>query len=123
MNLEEGVSRNTRSHIFIHIFLPYICILEWLYVEGTLELRLDSLSTSRRHSANADVIADVKSKIIVSRRHFFVDVIFSATSQKFKTIKIKPEKIPLYTQTNTCFLHISRNFKDIFRCICFTLYL
>ena len=41
MNLEEGVSRNTTSHIFIHIFLPYICILEWLYVEGTLELRLD----------------------------------------------------------------------------------
>ena len=71
MNLEEGVSRNTRRHIFIHIFLPYICILEWLSVEGTLELRLDSLSNSRRHSANADVIADVKSKIIVSRRHFF----------------------------------------------------
>ena len=40
---------------------------------------LNSLSNSRRHSANADVIADVKSKIIVSRRHFFADVIFSAT--------------------------------------------
>ena len=39
----------------------------------------DSLSNSRRHSANADVIADVKSKIIVSRRHFFADVIFSAS--------------------------------------------
>ena len=82
-----------------------------------------SLSNSRRQSANVDVIADVKSKIIVLRRHFFADLIFSATSQKFKTIKIKPEKIPLYTQTNTCLLHISRNFKDIFKYICFMLYL
>ena len=40
-----------------------------------------SLSNSRRHSANADVIVDVKSKIIVSRRHFFSGVIFSATSK------------------------------------------
>ena len=40
-----------------------------------------SIFNSRRHSANADVIADVKSKIIVSRRHFFADVIFSATSK------------------------------------------
>ena len=121
MNLEEGVSRNTRSHIFIHIFLPYICILEWLYVEGTLELRLDSLSTSRWHSANADVIADVKSKIIVSRRHFFADVIFSATSRKFRTIKIKSEKTPLYTQTNTCiFQGILRIFSNVYalRFIC-----
>ena len=38
-----------------------------------------SLSNSRRHSANADVIAEVKSKIIVSRRRFFADVIFSAS--------------------------------------------
>ena len=40
-----------------------------------------SLSNSRQHLANADVIADVKSKIIVSRRHFFAKVIFSATSK------------------------------------------
>ena len=66
-----------------------------------------SLSNSRWHSANADVIADVKSKIIVSRWHFFADVIFFATSkvQSYQN---------LYTQTNTCSLHISRNFKDIF---------
>ena len=31
------------------------------------------------HSANADMIADVKSKIIVSHRHFFADVIYSTT--------------------------------------------
>ena len=40
--------------------------------------------------------------------------------QKFKTIKIKREK-NLYTQANTCLLHISRNFKDIFKYIWFTL--
>ena len=40
-----------------------------------------SLSNLRRYSANADVIADMKSKIIVSRRHFFADVIFSPTSK------------------------------------------
>ena len=34
-----------------------------------------SLSKSRRHLANTDAIADVKSKFIVSRRHFFADVI------------------------------------------------
>ena len=38
-----------------------------------------SLSNSRRHSINADIIPDVKSKFIVLRRYFFVDVIFSAT--------------------------------------------
>ena len=38
-----------------------------------------SLSNSCRHLANADAITNVKSKIIVSRRHFFVDVIYSAT--------------------------------------------
>ena len=40
-----------------------------------------SLSNSRLHSANADVIADMKSKITVSCRHIFVDVVFSATSK------------------------------------------
>ena len=40
-----------------------------------------SLANSRHHSINADVIAEVKTKIIVSRGHFFTDVIFSATSK------------------------------------------
>ena len=40
-----------------------------------------SLSNSRLHSANADMIADMKSKITVSCRHIFVDVVFSATSK------------------------------------------
>ena len=39
---------------------------------------------------------------------------FNRPLQKFKTIKIKPEKNP-YTQANTCLLHVSRNFKDIFK--------
>ena len=51
-----------------------------------------SLSNSRRHSANADAIADVKSKIIVSRRP-------------------------------TSFILPLKNCKDIFKYICFTLYL
>ena len=75
-----------------------------------------SLSNSSQHSANADVIAYMKSKILVSRQHFFSDVIFSATS------KVQNYQNP-YAQTNTCSLHISRNFKDIFKYICFTLYL
>ena len=42
--------------------------------------------------------------------------------RKFRTIKIKLEKSP-YTQINASLLHISRNFEDIFKYICFTLYL
>ena len=42
---------------------------------------------------NADVIADVKSKITVSRRHFLANVIFLPL-QKFKTIKSKPVENP-----------------------------
>ena len=38
-----------------------------------------SLSDSCRDLANADAIADKKSKIIVSQWYFFVDVIYSAT--------------------------------------------
>ena len=75
-----------------------------------------SLSNSCQHLANADMITNMKSKIIVSHQHFFADVIFSATS------KVQNYQNP-YTQTNTCSLHISRNFKDIFKYICFTLYL
>ena len=40
-----------------------------------------SLSNSHWHLANADVIANEKSKTIVSCHHFFADVIFSATSK------------------------------------------
>ena len=96
-----GPAVNTRYFQVLFIFICYI-----------------SLSNSR--STNADMIADLKSKIIVFHRHFFADVIFLPL-QKFRTIKIKPEKNP-YTQTNTCFLLISRNFKGIFKYICFTLY-
>ena len=39
-----------------------------------------SLSNSRRHLPNADVIPNVKSKIIISRQHFFAKVIFSVIS-------------------------------------------
>ena len=54
----------------------------WIITGFNLELiwgRYTSLFNSRQHSANADAIADVKSKIIISRRHFFANVIYSAT--------------------------------------------
>ena len=54
-----------------------------------------SLSNSRGHSANADVIADVTSKIIVSRRHFFADVILSDIS-KVQNYQNKTGKKSLY---------------------------
>ena len=78
-----------------------------------VQCEVDSLFNSRQQSANADMISDMKSEIIVSRQYFFVDVLFLLL-EKFKTIKIKPEK-NTYTQANTCLLHISRNFKDIFK--------
>ena len=61
-----------------------------------------SLSNSCQHSANADVVADVKSKIIVLHQHFFADVIFSATSkvqnyQKTREKSLYPNKYVLTT--------------------------
>ena len=79
-----------------------------------------SLSISPQHSANADVTADAKSKIIVSRRHFFADM-FSAIS-KVQNYQNKTRENLLYLYpNNTCLLHISRNFEDIFTYIFFTL--
>ena len=86
-------------------------------IEDQLLLRYVSLSNSCWHSTNADVIADVKSKIIV--QHFSA-MWFFLLLQKFKTIKIKSEKNP-YTQANKYLLHISKNFKDIFIYILFSL--
>ena len=51
-----------------------------------------SLSNSFRHLANADVIADVKSKIIVSRQHFFADVIFFFAISKVQNYQKTREK-------------------------------
>ena len=42
---------------------------------------IHSLSNSRWHSADADVIADVKSETILSHQQFFANMIFSATSK------------------------------------------
>ena len=59
----------------------YLSKLAKSWSRGGRNYLYSSLSNSRRHSANAEVIADVKSKIIVSCWHFFADVIFSATSK------------------------------------------
>ena len=56
------------------------------------------------------MIADVKSKIILSRWHFFADVIFSGTS-KFKTIKIL---IPKQTCAQYLFQGILKIFLNIY---------
>ena len=89
-----------------------------LYWTAFWLLSTNNLSNSRRHSANADVIAE-KSFYRVGN---FLPTWFFLPLRKFRTIKIKLEKNS-YTQTNACLLHISRNFKDIFKYICFTLYL
>ena len=60
-------------------------------------------------SANADMIADVKSEIIVSRRHFFADMLFSATSkvqnyQKKQQQKKKRRKISIPKQIRAYYM-------------------
>ena len=55
-------------------FSPFDCLQFCLYF-------FCGLSNSCQHSVNADVIANMKSKIIVPHWHFFADVIFSATSK------------------------------------------
>ena len=49
-------------------------------MQNFIEFYSNSLPNSHQHSTYADVIANMKSKIIVSRQHFFADMIFSATS-------------------------------------------
>ena len=71
---------------------------------------LHSLSNSRWHSAKVAVIADVKSKIIVSRWHVFAGVILSGTS-KFKIIKIL---IPKQTCAQYLFQRILKTFLNIY---------
>ena len=78
-----------------------------------------SLPNSCQHSANADVFADMKSKIIVSCWYFFADMVFSATS-KVQNYQNKTGEKSL-NSNKYCLLHISRNFKDTFRYICFSL--
>ena len=56
--------------------------------------------------------SDVKSKIIVSRRHF-LPTLFFLPLQKFKTIKTKLEKNS-YTQTNARVYYIFQETLDIF---------
>ena len=56
----------------------------------------------------------IKSEIFCQRDFFL-------TLQKFKTINIKLEKNP-YNKAKTCLVHISRNFKDIFKDTCFNFY-
>ena len=54
------------------------------------------------------------------RVSIFLPTWFFLPLRKFRTIKIKLET-NFYAQTNACLLHVTRNFKDIFKYICFTL--
>ena len=133
--LTAFLCRNSRVHMSVRIILGFWNKLHLKvppffkiktsenknkeHIDSNSYLIWSSLSNSCRHLANVNVIAKVKSRITVSHQHFFADVIFLPL-EKFKTIKIKSEK-NFYTQTNTYLLHISRNFKDIFKHICFTL--
>ena len=72
----------------LHLLVTMGKKAKYQYIGQTMEQKLQatkkynnetdcSLSNSHRHSANANMIADVKSKIIVSRQHFFfADMIF-----------------------------------------------
>ena len=93
----------------------YLTLMEYYYTISDYI----SLSNSHQHSANVNVIANAKSKIIVSCWHFFGNVVFSATS-KVQNYQNKTRENFLHPN-NTCLLHVSRNFKDIFKYICFTL--
>ena len=106
---------STFSAWFFHKNVPYLVLYQWTKFQcDTLFLFQDikqnvlltsylcswwrhkcSLSNSRRHSTNANVIANMKSKIIVSRQHF----------------------LP------TWFILPLKNCKYIFKYMCFTHYL
>ena len=49
-------------------------------MQNFIEFYSNSPPNSHQHSKNADEIANMKSKITVSRQHFFADMIFSAIS-------------------------------------------
>ena len=51
-----------------------------------------SLSNTHWHLANGDMIADVKSKIIVSRQHFFANAIFFCHFKSSNYQNKTPEK-------------------------------
>ena len=93
------------------IFIPTL-YLSCMHIKKSVNISF-SFSNSRRYSANANVIAAVKAKSLDHVGTFLPTWFF---------LKIKQEE-NTYTQTNTCLLHVSRNFKDVFKYICFTLYL
>ena len=72
-----------------------VCFYFQNYIhEGKYHLK-NSLSNSHWHWANADIIANVKIKVILSRQHFFADMIYS-TSSKVQNYKKKNREKSLY---------------------------
>ena len=99
VKISKKRKKKTPRHIIFNISLPKIMIICFTYCSWDmvpyrcncylsfgaiffcLFTPLTSLSNSRQHLANANIIADVKSKIITPSWHFLVDMIFSATSK------------------------------------------
>ena len=99
VKISKKRKKKTPRHIIFNISLPKIMIICFTYCSWDmvpyrcncylsfgaiffcLFTPLTSLSNSRQHLANANIIADVKSKIITLSWHFLVDMIFSATSK------------------------------------------
>ena len=82
-------------------------------MEKILQVKENSLSTSRRHWANADVIADVKKKSLYD--NIFLPTRFFLPLQKFKTVKIKLEQIPIPKQIRAYYIFrgILKTFSNI----------
>ena len=87
-------------------------------MEKILQVKENSLSTSRRHWANADVIADVKKKSLYD--NIFLPTRFFLPLQKFKTVKIKLEQIPIPKQIRA--YYIFRGILKTFSNICALLF-
>ena len=99
VKISKKRKKKTPRHIIFNISLPKIMIICFTYCSWDmvpyicncylsfgaiffcLFTPLTSLSNSRQHLANANIIADVKSKIITPSWHFLVDMVFSATSK------------------------------------------
>ena len=71
---QKAQIRNSLNSILVKKDRNYIIINS-----VTLKLTNSSLSNSCQHLANADAIADVKSKIIISHWYVFANMIYSAT--------------------------------------------
>ena len=96
-----------------HVDLISRSVMFFSFLQSSCWNKDDNLSNSRQHSATWLLTWKAKSLYHVGT---FLPTRFFLSLPKFKIIKIKLEK-NTYTQANTYLLHISRNFKYIFKYI------